>query len=190
MKSYFLRSLTASTALLLGICTSVSAAQYGSLDTAASKITFDYSQMGVSMQGSFNQLEVKDFSFDTDKPETAQVHIEIPLDTINAGYADANQELTKTEWLNMASYPFASFKSNRLESLGDQKYRVTGILSIKGQDKEVSSPFTLSKDGDNGIFAGDFTFQRNDFAIGEGSWSDTSIVADDIKINFYFVAKP
>lgn len=188
MQHSFLRTLTLSTALSFGLIAGVSAAQYISLDTEASRISFGYSQMGVGMEGGFSQFDVTEFRFDPASPEAAQVSLEIPLVAINAGYDDANAELEKSEWLNLAAHPLAEFQSNTVEALGDNQFQVTGILSIKGQAKEVSAPFSFSEDGNTGVFEGSFTFQRNDFAIGEGSWSDTSIVADDIQINFHFVA--
>lgn len=129
------------------------------------------------MEGGFSTFDVKEFNFDPTSPETAQVTLEIPLVGANAGYDDANAELKKPEWLNLAAYPLAKFQSSTVQALGDNQYQVTGELSIKGQVKEVSAAFTFKEDGSNGIFEGSFTFQRNSFAIGEGSWSDTSILA-------------
>src|SRR3546814_13243386 len=97
---------------------------------------------------------------------------------MNDGYAEANAELAKNEWLNLAAHPLASFKSGKVEALGDGNYQVTGTLSIKGNAKEVSAPFTFKEDGNTGIFEGSFTFQRADFGVGEGQWKDFRIVAN------------
>ncbi len=188
MTRTFLRPLALSAALSLGLMGGASAAEYTSLNTDASRISFGYSQMGVGMEGGFSAVQATQFSFDPANPQAAQVAIEIPLSSINAGYDDANAELAKSEWLNLADHPLAAFQSSTVEALGDNQYQVTGELSIKGQSKEVSAPFTFKEEGDTGIFEGSFTFQRADFAIGEGSWSDSSIVANDIQINFHFVA--
>ena len=190
MKFSFLHPLALSAVLILGLTGVVSAAPYTSLDTSASHISFGYSQMGVGMEGGFNDITVNQFSFDPATPETAQVAIEIPLSSINAGYDDANAELEKPEWLNLANHPLAEFQSTTVQALDDNRYQVTGQLSIKGHTREVTAPFTFKEDGDTGIFEGSFTFQRADFAIGEGSWSDFSIVANDIQINVHFVAQP
>lgn len=189
MKRSFLPPLALSTALALGLIGGVSAAQYTTLDTEASRISFGYSQMGVGMEGNFSEVQATRFSFDPADPEAAQVAIEIPLSSIDAGYDDANTELVKSEWLNLADHPRAQFESSTVEALGDNRFQVTGELSIKGQAKEVTAPFTFKEEDDTGIFEGSFTFQRGDFAIGEGSWSDSSIVAGDIQINFQFVAR-
>lgn len=180
----------ATAALVLGALAGAQAATYTSLDTENSRIAFGYSQMGVGMEGAFKNLDAKDFSFDSEKPETARVEIEIPLAGVDAGYDEANAELEKRDWLDSAQYPVARFKSTRVEALGGDRFQVTGLLGIKGREKEVSAPFEYKKDGALGVFEGSFTLQRADFGIGEGAWADFGIVANDIQIKFRFVAKP
>lgn len=34
------------------------------------------------------------------------------------------------------------------------------------------------------MFDGSFVIHRKDFAIGEGQWADTGIVANDVKVQF------
>lgn len=183
-----LRPLALAAALSLGTLGSAGAAEYTTLDAAASHISFGYSQMGVGMEGRFGSLKATQFSFDPATPETAQVAIEIPLASIDAGYSDANTELEKAEWLNLAAHPLAEFKSTTVQALGDNRYQVSGVLAIKGKTQEVTAPFTFKEAGDTGTFEGSFVFQRADFGIGEGQWKDVSIVANDIKITFHFVA--
>lgn len=190
MKISFLRPLALAAALGLGVLGSAGAAEYTSLDTAASRVSFGYSQMGVNMDGNFGDIKATEFSFDPEQPEAAKVAIEIALTSIDAGYAEANDELEKVEWLNLAAHPLATFQSSQVESLGEQRYQVTGALSIKGHSKEITAPFTFSQNGDSGVFEGVFTFQRADFAVGEGQWKDFGIVANDIRIKFHIVANP
>lgn len=190
MSIRFFSQHLATAALVLSAMAGAHAATYTSLDTDESRIAFGYSQMGVSMEGGFNNLEAKAFSFDTEQPEAAQVTVEIPLSGVDAGYEEANAELGKSEWLDLAQHPLARFQSTQVEVLGDNRYQVTGLLSIKGKEKEVSVPFEFKEDGGAGIFEGSFTLQRADFGIGEGQWADFGIVANDIQVKFHFVANP
>lgn len=189
MSLVFLRRLTVATALGFGLITSAAAAQYTTLDTDASQVSFAYSQMNVGMSGGFGQVQATGFAFDPSKPETAQVVIEIPLASIDAGYEEANDELEKDEWLALANHPLAKFESTEVKALGDNRYEVTGQLTIKGRTKEVTVPFTFHEEGNSGIFEGSFAFQRADFGIGEGMWGDFSIVANEIEIKFRLIAK-
>jgi len=184
------RPLVLAAALSLGVVGTASAAEYTSLDAEASSISFGYSQMNVKMDGSFGEMKATELHFDPADPEAAKVVIEVALSSIDAGYDEANTELEKDEWLALSSHPLATFTSNKVEALGDGQYQVTGELSIKGNTKEVTAPFSFKEEDGAGIFEGSFTFQRADFGVGEGEWKDFSIVANDIEIRFHIVAKP
>jgi len=185
-----LRPLALAAALSLTALGSANAAEYTTLDAAASSVAFGYSQMNVKMDGSFGQLKASEFRFDPANPAAAKVAIEVALDSVDAGYPEANTELQKDEWLALAAHPLATFTSSQVEALGDGRFQVTGDLSIKGQTRQVTAPFTFQEDGGNGIFEGGFTFQRADFGIGDGQWKNFAIVANDIQLQFRVVATP
>lgn len=190
MNKSILRPLALVAALSLGVLGKAVAVEYSTLDSEASNISFGYSQMNVKMNGDFADLNATELSFDPAQPEAAKVAIEVSLGSIDAGYAEANSELEKEEWLALAQYPLATFKSNKVEALPDGTYQVTGELTIKGNTKEVTAPFTFKEEDGAGVFEGSFDFQRADFGVGEGQWKDFSIVANDIGITFHIVAKP
>lgn len=190
MKRFNFRQMLLTSAFSFGLLGGVSAAEYTSLDSKASNVTFSYSQMSVEMDGKFGELKATTLSFDPANPEKSKVAIEIATTKIDAGYAEANTELAKEEWLALNAHPIATFTSTSVKALGDNRYQVTGDLSIKGITKPVTAPFTFKEEGNNGIFEGKFTFQRADFGVGEGQWKDFGIVANDITIGFRIVANP
>jgi polyisoprenoid-binding protein YceI len=49
-------------------------------------------------------------------------------------------------------------------------------------------PATFAAQGNTGVFAGQFTIRRGDFAIGEGAWSAFDIVANDVTVKFRVTA--
>lgn len=163
---------------------------FTTLDAEASSITFGYSQMNVKMDGSFSELKAREFSFDPAAPEAAKVVVDVALASIDAGYADANSELEKDEWLALKQHPLATFTSSSVQAQGEGQYQVKGQLSIKGNTHPVTVPFTFKQEGEKGIFEGDFTLQRADFGIGEGQWKDFSIVANEVQVRFRIVATP
>nr|MBF0684091.1 YceI family protein [Pseudomonas sp.] len=164
-------------ALALGTLGSANAVEYTSLNHEASRITFGYSQMNVAMEGGFGDMKATQFSFDPDNPAAAEVAIELSLGSVDAGYEEANTELEKAEWLDLASHPLATFQSSNVKALGENHYQATGDLAIKGKSREVTVPVTFKEDGGTGVFEGSFTFQRADFGIGEGQWSNFGIIA-------------
>lgn len=189
MKNTFLRPLALVTALSLGTISSAHAAQYTTIDSEASSLVFAYSQMNVNMNGSFSEIKATDMSFDPADPESAKVSIEVALSSIDAGSSDTNVELAKKDWLASEQYPIATFTSDSIDVIADGSYEVTGELSIKGNTQTVTIPFNMTESNDTAIFTGNFTFQRGDFNIGEGSWSSFGVVANDVEITFEIVAK-
>jgi len=190
MNISLLRPIALAAAMSLGMLGNANAVEYTSVSQEASRISFGYNQMNVDMEGGFGDMKATQFSFDPDNPGAARVAIEISLGSVDAGYGEANKELEKDEWLDLANHPLATFQSSKVQALGDNRYQVVGELSIKGRSKEVIVPVTFKEDGGAGVFEGSFTFQRADFGIGEGQWGDFGIVANDIRVGFHVVANP
>src|SRR5690606_20375973 len=92
MNASFLRPLASRTALRLAMLGAAGAAPYSTLHSDASRVSFGYTQMVVRMKGGFSDIQATQFNFDPANPDAAHVAIEIPLSSIDAGYADANDE--------------------------------------------------------------------------------------------------
>src|SRR5690606_39191401 len=121
-----LRTIMLAAALSIGAAGVAAAAPYTTLDPQASSIAFGYRQMNVKMDGGFSEITATGCQSDPVKPEVASVTREVRLASIDAGYSDANDELKKAAWLDMAQHPVATFRSTRVEPLGEGRYPVTG----------------------------------------------------------------
>jgi polyisoprenoid-binding protein YceI len=73
-----------------------------------------------------------------------------------------------------------------VKSLGGNRYEATGALTIKGATQNVVAPFTLSEANGVRVVEGQFPLKRLQFRIGEGAWSDTDTVADEVLVKFRF----
>ncbi len=49
------------------------------------------------------------------------------------------------------------------------------------------APFSVKRAGDAVTYEGAFTLKRLQFKIGEGAWSDTETVADEVQVKFRIV---
>ena len=174
-------------ALVSTIVLPVHAVEYAAVQADKSALTFVSKQMGVPVNGRFPKFTAQ-IAFDPAKPEAGKVNLSIYLAAIDAGSKDANDEVVGKEWFNVRMFPTATFTSTGIKSSGGGKYEVAGTLDIKGRSKPVAATFTLKPEGSNGIFEGGFTLKRIDYAIGEGSWTDVSMVANDVQVNFRIVA--
>lgn len=171
-----------SVALLLSFSVA-QAVEYTQVLTGESEVTFGYRQMGVPLEGKFNQFSAQ-LRFDPVKLGKAQAKIDIGIASIDTGSDEANAEVVGKPWFNAKAFPVASFVSSGLKALGGDRYEASGKLSIKGRTLDVKVPVTFRPAGGKGRFEGAFSINRLDYAIGEGAWSDVDTVANEIQIRF------
>ena len=104
--------------------------------------------------------------------------------SVTLGSAESDAELPKTEWFNTAKFPQATFASSSFKVLGAGKYEVAGKLTIKGMQRDIVVPLTMTQTGAVTTATGVFPIKRLGFKIGENEWADTSMVADDVQVKF------
>jgi polyisoprenoid-binding protein YceI len=174
---------------LLGTVLAVNAGavEYKVIQPEKSKVTFQYKQMGVGMDGHFKKFTAQ-LKFDPTKPATAQAQIEIDLSSIDAGSSEADDEVVSKTWFNAKAFPKATFVSRQIKSTGPNQFEVTGALAVKGKSQEIKFPLKYATQSNAGVFSGGFVIRRADFSIGEGMWAKFDVVANDIQVNFQLTA--
>ena len=182
MKS--LKLLTLGLALVAS--SALHAAEFGKVDAGKSSISFNYKQMGVNMDGRFKKFTA-DIKFDPAKASAATASLDVELASIDVGSPDGNSEVGGKLWFNTKMFPTAKFTSTAVKPLGGEKYEVLGKLTIKGKTLDVVAPTTVKIQGNTAQFDGTVTIKRNDFSIGEGIWSDTSAVANEVPVKFRII---
>ena len=150
---------------------------------AQSAINFTAKQMGVPLQGHFKKFDAK-VQFDAAKPETSKLHFSVDMGSATMGAKETDAELPKADWFNTAKFPQATFDSSAVKALGGGKYQVDGTLTIKGNAQKVSLPVTLAQSGATTTATGTLPLKRLTFKIGDGDWKDTSMVADEVNVQF------
>ena len=150
---------------------------------AQSAINFEAKQMGVPLKGHFKKFDAK-VHFDAAKPETSKIHFSIDMGSATLGVKETDAELPKADWFNVAKFPQATFDSSAVKALGGGKYQIDGMLSIKGTAQKVSLPVALTQAGGTTTATGTLPLKRLTFKIGDGDWKDTSMVADEVNVQF------
>lgn len=150
---------------------------------AQSEIGFVSKQMGVPVEGHFKKFDAQ-VTFDPTKPQASHIAFTIDTGSATVGVRETDSELPKPEWFNVGKFPQASFQSSAVKGLGGGRFEVTGKLSIKGSSQDVVVPVQLTQSGGTTVAAGSFGLKRLAFKIGDGDWSDTSMVADDVQVKF------
>ncbi len=153
---------------------------------AQSEVSFTSRQMGVPVDGRFRSFSAQ-VAFDPAKLATSSIAFSV--DTGSADISrEANAELPKATWFNVAAFPKATFQSSAIKRIDANKFEVAGKLSIKGVSSDVVVPVTVAQTGTGGsattTATGTFPIKRLTFRIGEKEWADTSMVADEVQVRF------
>ncbi|MEG0141151.1 MAG: YceI family protein [Comamonas sp.] len=150
---------------------------------AQSAVNFEAKQMGVPLKGHFKKFDAK-IAFDAAKPEASKIHFSIDTGSATMGAKETDAELPKADWFNVAKFPQATFDSSAIKALGGGKFQVDGTLTIKGNAQKVSLPVTLTQSDATTTATGTLPLKRLTFKIGDGDWKDTSMVADEVTVQF------
>ncbi len=179
-------------ALLAVLCTAVPPVAWAQpkpavLQPAGSEIAFTTKQMGVPVEGKFGKFSAQ-IALDPKKPETGSVAFTIDTGSARFGSAELDAEVPKAAWLNVSKFPQASFQSSAIKAAGPGRFDVAGKLTIKGNVRDIVVPVQLTQAGagptTTSTASGSFTIKRLEFKVGEGEWTDTSMLSNDIQIRF------
>lgn len=123
------------------------------------------------MTGTINLADESDFT-------TAVVDFSVPIASINTNSKTRDGHLQGERYFNSAEAPLATFKSNYVKNLGDNKYEVTGDLTLGGKTLAQTIYVTLLDSGvvkdQNGKamdlmgINANFSFNRSNFGITGG----------------------
>ncbi len=163
------------------------AQRVSAVDQGKSTITFVSKQMNVPVEGKFGRFSVQ-LAFDAAKPTEGRVQVELDLSSIDTGSEEANDEVKGKGWFDVKNHPTARFVSSAVRSVGPGRYELAGKLTIKGHTRDVVAPFTFKPAGQGAVFDGAFVLKRLDYAVGEGVWSDTDTVANEVQVKFRIAA--
>ena len=167
----------------------VHAVELNQVAAGKSQITFSARQMGVPVDGGFRKFDAQ-ISIDPARPENGKARMDVDLASIDAGSSEATAEVKKKDWLDIAAFPKASFVASSVKPLGAGRYEARGLLSVKGVSRNIVVPFSIRSEGPGSWLEGGFALPRLQFKIGEGTWGDTSTVADEIQVKFKLFLSP
>ncbi|MDM0027893.1 YceI family protein [Variovorax saccharolyticus] len=153
---------------------------------ALCQIVFVTRQMGVPVEGSFKKFDAQ-VAFDPRKPEGGSVALQIDVGSASLGIPQSDAELPKPAWFDSHRFPKAEFQSNAIKALGGGRFEIAGRLTIKGSTTDLLVPVEIAQSNGQSTATGSFTIQRLAYKIGDGEWTDTSMVADDVQVRFKLV---
>lgn len=123
-----------------------------------------------------------DIRFDPNDLEHSSAVVTIQTGSARTGIEAHDNALPAPGWFNAATFPAATFRTTRIRATGDGRYEARGDLTIRGETRHVTMPFTLRIDGDHASMNGTVTIDRKDFDIGDPGGGD-DLISREIQIN-------
>lgn len=153
-----------------------------------STLTFTATQNGAPISGEFKQFSGEVF-VDPANYQTSKIHITVLMNSLSASYADLVTTLTTPDWFNVKLFPTADFKASDFKQTGEKTYAANGMLTIRDKTAPITLNFTAKETSKNkALVQGSTVLKRTAFGVGQGEWSSTDQVGDDVTVEFKLVA--
>ena len=150
-----------------------------------SYVRFVTKQMNVPVEGQFRVFDGTVF-FDPIHPADTKARFTVDTGSIDLHNEEGETEAKRKLWLDVPGFPTAQFVSKQVKALGNNHFEASGQLTLKGTAVDVVAPFTVTDAHPLRTVEGQFPLKRLRFKVGEGQWSDTDTVADEVLVRFRF----
>ena len=107
------------------------------IDAAHSEVQFKVKHMMIStVTGYFNSF---DASVETEGDDftTAKVNFTADVNSISTNNEQRDAHLKNSDFFDAENHPELTFKSERIEKISDDEYKMEGILTIRGISKKL-----------------------------------------------------
>ena len=159
-------------------------------DPFHTQVEFSAKHLGMmTVRGHFN--EVTAFGeIHPELPERSKFEATINTASIRTHNKQRDKDLRSSNFLEVDKYPTMTFKSTKIEPAGQDRYRMTGDLTIKGVTKPVTldvvkyGEFTDERMGHRIGYAAQGEINRKDFGMSFAAVLDGKfVVSNEIQIN-------
>ena len=143
------------------------------IDPTHTATVFTWNHYGFSTpSANFSDIQGT-ISVDNAKPVNSAVNVTIPLSSLNTNVKALDDHLKNADFFDAEKYPNITFKSTKVQALGQNKYKITGDLTVKNVTKPVVLDAVLNKQGVHPMtkaesigFNATTSFDRSAFGVG------------------------
>lgn len=147
-----------------------------SLAPLSAQVTFEISNAGVTVEGSFEEYTM-DIQYNPAVPSESYFQGSISIASLDTGISLRDKHLRDEDYFHAEAHPEMTFSSQSVTATSNGTLKVRGMLEIKGTSKEIEFEVTPTETSEGWSFVTSLIINRLDFGVGESSW----ILADDVK---------
>jgi len=162
------------------------------IDASHSEVGFSVRHaMVTKVRGQFAEYEGA-LHLDGSDPAKSTVEVNIKVASIDTNQEQRDEHLRTGDFFDAENHPEISFRSTSAEFLGDDSYRLSGDLTIKGTSKPISIDFAFmgaAKDiyGNERVgFEGSTVIDRTDWGLTYNAALETGGVLIGEKVTLSF----
>ncbi len=159
------------------------------LDPYHTQVEFSAKHLGMmTVRGHFAEVSTV-ADIDPDHPETASVEATVSTASIRTHHEARDNDLRSSNFLEVDKYPVMTFRSTSVEQAGQDHYKLTGDLTIKGNTRPVTLEVTRYGEfndpmmGHRIAYSASTKINRKDFGLSFNMMLDGKfVVSDEIQI--------
>jgi len=159
-------------------------AQVTNYAVITSTVSFKIKNAKVMVTGNFRGIDAK-INFNTGNLEKSKIQASITANSIETGIQMRDNHLKKSEYFDVETFPTIGLLLKNIILIGENKYKASCALTLKGKTKDVEMPFTFIEKNNMAEFNGVLNVNRLDFGVG----SSSVIMSRDVIIKLVVIAK-
>jgi polyisoprenoid-binding protein YceI len=153
-----------------------------------SSLVFSATQNDAPVKGTFQRFTGK-IQFDPADLKSSHIEIAVDLTSVKTGDSQVADTLKSADWFNTGAFPKAVFKAASFVKTGDKTYQANGTLTLRDKTQPLVLNFILKNYSDSKALAtGSAIIKRTQFGVGQGDWSKTDAIKDDVQVEFMLSA--
>ena len=152
------------------------------IDKKISKITFEVPVLfATNVIGEFTDFDGF-VEIDLENKEKNKAIISVQINSIKINYEKYKDLILGPIFFNSNKYPIGVLDTKKFSYTDEVDLELNMELNIKGKSKTIKTQININRlTKDLVQIIGHFSFNRNDFKIGEGSWENTTILKTVLK---------
>jgi polyisoprenoid-binding protein YceI len=162
------------------------AAAHYVLDAAKSTLQFSFVQAGAQNSGRFTRFPVS-FDFSPDNLAASRLDVTVEMGSLDTGDKERDDTLRGADLFAVSKFPQAHFVATQVVK-NASGFEAVGKLTLRGVTRDVRVPFTFRTATENGAAVGYMngktTIKRLDYGVGQGDWTSTEWVGNEVGVTF------
>jgi polyisoprenoid-binding protein YceI len=156
------------------------------LAPGANELAFTFVQEGSETHASFKQFNV-DLAYDEKNLAASSLDVKVQATSVFTDYEDRDAEIRGADLLSVAKYPVIEFKAASF-ARGAKGIEAVGKLTVRDKSRDLRVPLVIKPAtvaGKPGLeVTGSVQVNRLDYGVGQGEWTATDSVKNEIKLSW------